>query len=175
MLFSNFIRTDDQIIRANESEFDFLERCAWPSAASIRLLLEQCLKNYPLIEQAEIIARIRSGDKRHFTSAIFELFLHEYMIRQGFILTPHPELPNGSLKRPDFLVSDSDGQLFYLEAVCTSENDGKDSSAEARKNWALDYINLRPHHSFMIAIESTGDPTTQPSGKQLYKFINQWL
>ncbi len=33
MLFQNFIRTNHDIIQANESEFDFLDRCAWPKVS----------------------------------------------------------------------------------------------------------------------------------------------
>ena len=43
MLFSTFIYTDDQIIRANESEFDFLERFVWPSDGMV------CLNNRRII------------------------------------------------------------------------------------------------------------------------------
>lgn len=119
MLFQNFIRTNHDIIQANESEFDFLDRCAWPKAQHMRSLLEQCLNNYPVIEQPEIIARLKSGDPRQFTSTTFELLLHQYLINQNFTLSPHPELANDSAKRPDFLVTCPDGNQFYLEAICT--------------------------------------------------------
>lgn len=109
MLFNTYARTDHQIKRATESEFAFLDRCAWAKVEKVRSLLEQCLNNHPKTEQPELIARLQSGDSRHFTSATFELFLHEYLIRQGIVLPPHPELPNGSPKRPDFLVTCPDG------------------------------------------------------------------
>ncbi|UUG47787.1 hypothetical protein NP567_01725 (plasmid) [Acinetobacter baumannii] len=175
MLFQNFIRTNHDIIQANESDFDFLDRCAWPKAKQIRLLLEQCLNNYPVTEKLEIIARLKSGDHRQFTSTTFELLLHEYLVYQDFILSPHPELANGSSKRPDFLVTCPDGQQFYLEAICTSENNGKNDSAEALKDSTLDYLNSRPHKNFVLSINSSGDPITQPSGKKLYSIIKTWL
>lgn len=175
MLFQNFIRTNHDIIQLNESEFDFLDRCAWPKAHHMRSLLEQCLNNYPVIEQPEIIARLKSGDPRQFTSTTFELLLHQYLINQNFILSPHPELANGSAKRPDFLVTCPDGNKFYLEAICTSENDGKNDSIEALKESTLDYLNSRPHPNFFLSISSSGDPITQPSGKKLYSKIKPWL
>lgn len=175
MLFSTYTRTDHRIIQANESDFAFFDRCAWSQVEQIRSLLEQCLSNYPRTEQPEVIARLRSGDERHFISASFELLLHEYLIRQGFSLMPHPELPNGSAKHPDFLVTCPDGHKFYLEAVCATEDDGRHTSTEALKNSTLDYINSKPHHNFVLSIDSYGDPLTQPSGKKLYADIKPWL
>lgn len=175
MLFQNFIRTNHDIIQANESEFDFLDRCAWPKAQHMRSLLEQCLNNYPVIEQPEIIARLKSGDPRQFTSTTFELLLHQYLIDQNFTLSPHPELANDSAKRPDFLVTCPDGNQFYLEAICTSESDGKNDSTEALKESTLNYLNSKPHPNFFLSISCSGDPLTQPSGKKLYSKIKPWL
>lgn len=175
MLFTNKIRTDDAPIRATETDFAFLDRCSWSEANRVRSLLENCLTNYPVEEQAELIARLQCGDAKHFASGSFELLLHEYLLRLGFSLTPHPELTNGSTKRPDFLVTCPNGEQLYLEAVCTSENSGKDSSAEARKAVALEVLNTAHHPSFIVAISSRGDPITQPSGKQLTKAVVDWL
>lgn len=175
MLFRTYNRIDNQIIRSNESDFAFLDRCAWPKAERIRSLLEQCFYNYPNTEKDEVVARLKSSDSRHFTSVTFELLVHEYLIRQGFSLTPHPSLSNGSLKHPDILVSTPDGQQFYLEAICISENDGKNDSTEALKDSTLDYLNSRPHPNFFLSLSCSGEPTTQPSGKKLYSIIKTWL
>ena len=76
------VESELERLKTNESEFDFLDRCAWPKAQHMRSLLEQCLNNYPVIEQPEIIARLKSGDPRQFTSTTFELLLHQYLINQ---------------------------------------------------------------------------------------------
>lgn len=175
MLFTDKSRSDSTPKRATETEFGFLDRCCWPEMSEVRSLLEICLTNYPRQEQTELIARIRSGDDRHFTSGIFELLLHEYLLRLGFSLTPHPELKNGSPKRPDFLVTCPSGDQVYLEAVCTSENNGDDSSAEARKDVALEALDCSHHSDFFVAVSSTGDPVTQPSGRRLTEAVIDWL
>ena len=175
MLFSDAARTDHNPKRATETEFAFLDRCAWPAAERVRSLLEVCLQNYPTAEQAELVARLRSGDPRHFASGTFELFIHEYLRRLGFALTPHPELPNGSSTRPDFRVTCPDGSQLYLEAVCASDDDGRDVSSEARKAVALQVLDSAYHHSFMVAVDSTGDPATQPSGRRLATEVVRWL
>jgi hypothetical protein len=175
MLFNQFTRFDHAQKCAAESDFAFIDRCAEPLVDKIRTLLELCWTNYPEVGRAELASRLRSGDWRHFTSGTFELFLHEYLLRLGCSVTLHPELPNGSAKRPDFLVKVSDTEQFYLEAVCTSEDDGSDTGAEARKNSALDILESAHHANFCVSIDSTGDPTTQPSGKRLTRDVVRWL
>lgn len=175
MLFSETIRSDDLPKRATETDFAFLNRCAWPAADKVRTLLEGCLANYAEVEKAELISRIRSGDSRHFASGTFELLLHEYLLRLGFSLTPHPELPNGSAKRPDFLVTTPAGEQLYVEAICTSDDDGRNTAAEARKAIALQALDDAYHANFIVAIDSTGEPITQPSGKRLAAEVVRWL
>jgi hypothetical protein len=175
MLFSDFIRVDNTPKRATETEFAFLDRCAWQAADNVRSIVEACLQSYPLAEQAELVARLRSGDSRHFASGTFELFVHEYLRRLGFTLVPHPELPNGSATRPDFCVTCPDGSQLYLEAVCASDNDGRDLSAEARKAVALQSLDSAYHPNFMVAVDSAGDPATQPSGRRLAAEVVRWL
>lgn len=175
MLFRNFIRTDSTPKRATETDFAFLDRSASEAVDNVRSIVATCLERYPLGEQAELVARLTSGDSRLFASGTFELFLHEYLRRQGFTLLPHPELPNGSQRRPDFLVTCPDGTRLYLEAVCASDNDGQDPAAEARKNVALQVLDNAVHPNFMVAVESDGDPTTQPSGRRLADEVVRWL
>ncbi len=175
MLFSEAARSDHTAKRATETDFAFLDRCAWPAVDKVRTLLEGCLANYPETERAELIARLRSGDSRHFASGTFEPFLHEYLLRLGFALTPHPALPNGSAKRPDFRVTGPDGEQLYLEAICASDDDGRDIAAEARKSVTLQALDDAYHANFMVAVDSIGEPVTQPSGRRLATEVVGWL
>lgn len=175
MLFSEALRSDQTPKQATETEFAFLDRSAWTAAEKVRSVMEACMMNYPLAERAELISRLRSGVEHQFASGTFELFLHEYLRQLGFSLTPHPELSNGSTKRPDFRVCCPDGQQLYVEAVCASDNDGRDISAEARKAVALQALDSAYHPNFMVAVDSVGEPATQPSGKRLAADIVRWL
>lgn len=175
MLFADIQRTDSSPKRATESDFAFLERSAWSPIGVVRGMMEACLANYPAGEVKELIDRIQCGDARHFASASFELFIHEYLLRLGMRLTPHPELPNGSTKRPDFLVQCPDGQKLYLEAVCASDDSARDSAAEARKAVALQVLDGEHDPNFMVSIDSDGDPPTQPSGRRLATEVLTWL
>lgn len=84
-------------------------------------------------------------------------------------------MPNGRATRPDFRVTCPDGQSLYLEAVCASDNDGRNLAAEARKSAALQILDSATHPNFMVAIDSEGDPTTQPSGNRLTAAVVRWL
>lgn len=174
-VFDNLKRTDDTPKRNIESDFVFYNRSARAEIKQVREVIEECAKNYPREELEELISRLRSGDDVHFRSASFELFLHEALIKQGFTLTPHPELPNGSPYKPDFLVADTNGHCFYLEAVLATENNELDKGGEARKGAVLDTLAKFPHHNFMIALEDEGSPKSPPSGKKLKNRIHAWL
>lgn len=176
MMFSDIQRTDETPKTPYESDYDFLDRSAYPPMGRVRALLEACLLGYPDSEKSELVARLMSPDSMAFRSASFELFLHEHLSRLGFVLEPHPNLPNNSRKRPDFLVmSPEDGSQFYLEAVCASDDDGRNEGAEARKALALHTLSCAEHPNFILEIHSSGDPATQPSGNKLTKEILHWL
>tara|TARA_B100002003_G_scaffold249052_1_gene284350 strand:+ start:836 stop:2077 length:1242 start_codon:yes stop_codon:yes gene_type:complete len=175
IVFDGVKRTDNSPKRNTEGDFFFYNRSARTEIDRIRNFIEACVKNYPHTEQKEIISRLRSGDDVHFRSACFEVFLYEALSRQGFTLTPHPELPNGSPYRPDFIVSDTEGRCFYLEAVLATENNELDRGGEARKGAVLDTLSKFPHDNFMIALDDEGSPKSPPAGKKLKNKIHAWL
>lgn len=175
MLFPAKERSDDATKRATESSFSFLDRCSWSAAQRVRDYLNDCLTRYPNSERAELVARVRSGDDVAFRSALFELLLHEYLLRKGFVLEPHPTLPNGSTKRPDFLVTGSDGSRFYLEAVCATDRDGGDEVGEALIATTLQHLTDATHPNFLVEVSFSGYPKTQPSGRRLAAAVVKWL
>lgn len=175
LAFDDRPRTDSSPKKNSETDFGFYNRSASPEIDRVRLLIEECLSNYPKSELEELVSRLRSGNDASFRSAIFELFLHEALMRQGYSLKPHPELPDGNPSRPDFLVTDPEGNEFYLEAVLASENRDLDVGGEARKGVVLDTLSASPHTNFMIAISDEGSPQNPPSGMKLKSRIHQWL
>lgn len=175
MPFNERERNDHAPKRATESDFEFLDRCAWPATQNVRKLIGECFDNYPDAEQAELAARLRSGDDKAFRSGLFELFLHEYLRRKGFALTPHPQLPGGVAARPDFLVACPDGSRLYLEAVSASDRDGRNQPGELRIAATLQHLNDATHANFFVEVESAGHPTTQPSGRRLTASVLAWL
>ena len=175
MLFTDRQRDDASPRRDRESSFAFLDRSSRPEVARVRDLLTAAVANYPQTEQPDLQRRIVCNDDVKFRSATFELLLHEGLRRLGFALTPHPALPNGSAKKPDFLVSTPDGATFYLEAVLAKSRDGADTSAEAIKATTLGALRDAPHHSFLVDVYSNGDPVTQPRSRNLVRQVHEWL
>jgi hypothetical protein len=175
MPFAEKERTDDAPKRASESDFGFLDRCSWRAAQRVRDFIIECIANYPEPERVELIARIRSGDDRAFRSGIFELFLHEYLRRKGFALTPHPQLPGSAATRPDFLVTCPDGIQFYLEAVSASDRDDRNQAGEMRIATTLQHLTDATHANFFVEVASAGYPETQPSGRRLAADVVAWL
>lgn len=174
-MFDDFDRTDDSILRATETSFEFLNRSSRPEISRVRELIQYYVSQYPELEVNDLIARIRSGNKADHCSAMFELLLFSALTKLGFSLQPHPQLNNGSTARPDFLVTSPDGSQFYLEAVLASEINEVNNAGKAIKDVVMDTLRKAPHNNFMIDVMSEGYPTTQPSGKKLLSKINVWL
>lgn len=174
-IFGDQPRKDGSPKKNNETYHQFYSRSAWPEMGRVRRLISACASNYPQDDLQEIINRLTSGNDVEFRSATFELFLHEALLRRGCQLTPHPELNNGSAKRPDFLVRDSGGMEFYLEAVLATQNNNVDEGATARKGVVMDKLAASPHENFMIIIEDDGVPASAPSGKALTAKIHKFL
>lgn len=175
MLFTHRQRTDASAKTNRESEFAFMDRSARPEIERVRQFLEELVQGYPSEEQAELAARIRSGDDTHFKSSAFELLLYAFLVRLGYSLRPHPELQNGCDARPDFHVTAPTGEEFYLEAVLASPNNGTNPAAEARIGTTLDALAKASHLNFMVAVEMEGVPLTQPSGARLRDASLTWL
>ena len=174
-VFDDVQRTDDSPMKNVETDYDFYNRSSRPEMELVRNIIEEAMKHYPALEVDELISRLKSKDDIHFRSATFELFLHEALRRKDFKLVPHPKLPNGSVSKPDFLVTDPNGESFYLEAVLATENNELDEGGEARKGVVLDTLSKSPHQNFMIAIDDDGSPNSPPSGRELKNRIHKWL
>lgn len=97
-----------------------MNRSARRGDAASRVLIEEWLNYVPMSERSELCARFRSDDNTKFAAAFQELFVHEYLRRQGCAVSFHPVIP-GSLKKPDFLVQPPSADTFILEA-CTSSD-----------------------------------------------------
>lgn len=175
MPFREGERTDAAYKRAGESSYQFLDRSSRPEIERVRSYLTDAIRRYPASDRAELISRLRSGNEQHFRSSTFELFLHEGLVRLGYQVSCHPDPGTGSTKRPDFLVSHSAGEEFFLEAVLASEEDGSYPAAEAMKEATLGRLDAAPHQGFMLDISSEGDPCTQPSSKDLIRCVHRWL
>ncbi|MNE22592.1 hypothetical protein D3C80_1158080 [compost metagenome] len=175
MLFEEKERVDQDSKRYIENDFTYLDRSARKESDNVRQFLNKWVNCFPKQEAIEIISRIKSGDKIAFDSAVFEVFLYSIIKSLGYHIDIHPELDNGSKKRPDFLVRTPNGDEFYLEAVLASEDSKEKKAKEQIKNVVLEAINSINSPDFFIGINAEGDPNTPPSSKKLCSFITLWL
>ncbi|MBD3668722.1 MAG: hypothetical protein HUJ16_12205 [Kangiella sp.] len=175
MLFEEKSRTYSGPKTYGEGDFDFLDRSGRKEAGNVRGVLNYWLGQFPEEEQRELISRIQSRDPKAYESATFEIVLYAILTNLGASIEIHPYLDNGSDKHPDFLVSFSEEEEFYVEAVLASEHSDAELAAERRKNVVLDSIERLESPNFFLGINAEGNPETPPSGKALRRELSKWL
>ncbi len=175
MLFQEKERTYNNPKTYVEGDFEYLDRSARTESCKVRGFLNHWISQLPEDEAKEIVARIKSGDKKNFESAIFELILFAIMSKLGCSLSIHPDLANGSTKHPDFLVTSPEGDEFYLEAVLASEFSADEVAAEKRKNVVLESIERLESPNLLLGINAKGNPDSPPRGKILRGELSRWL
>ena len=119
-LFDQFVRTDHRPAPNSESDYEFWTRSAWPACENIRGVLERWFASYPASHQVDLHARFRERDQNH-AAALFELCLHQVLVRLGLSPEVHPE-PGSGKGRPDFAVAGAEGSRCYLEANVVSKS-----------------------------------------------------
>lgn len=116
-VFTEGPRCDARPPYPKESAQAYLDRSADPAADRLRSLIEDWLGGYPVSQEPELAARLRSRRDDQHRSAFFELLLHRLLGSLGHrILAIEPKLPHTS-KSPDFLVESAEGARFYLEGI----------------------------------------------------------
>lgn len=136
--------------------------------AALRQRLENWFTNYPMEHKKDL----KHQFKESFSSAYFELFLHELFLKQGFNLTPHPKI-EGTEKRPDFLV-EGNGIEFYLEAKEATDISQKEKAIEKRTKTiyqAIDAISLPDHFIGISTIKFKTEG--QPPTKKICEYIEK--
>ncbi len=172
MIFDVFTRTDASPKLSIETDFQFLNRSAREEMTRARHFLEDLTSSYP--DPDDLINRFRSNSNSNFRSAEFELLLYSALQRQGFVLAPHPVLPNGSSSRPDFLVTAPTGESFYLEAVLSSQS-SEDRTDQPLIATTLDVFTTASHTNFGVIVKTSGYPSTQPSRRRILRKTLAWL
>ena len=165
-LFDQFVRTDHRPAPNSEPDYEFWTRSAWPACENIRGVLERWFASYPASHQVDLHARFRERDQNH-AAALFELYLHQVLMRLGLSPEVHPE-PGSGKGRPDFAVTGAEGSRCYLEANVVSKR--RWFSDNPLENELLDTINAvaetqptRIGVTVSIRDVSTGSDSTEGS------------
>ena len=133
------------------SGFVLLNRDVSPEAQHLRNRLESWFEKFPASSKKDVRARFRSIDVHE--GALFELFLHELMIRLGCTVEVHPQIM-GSDKNPDFLVCHGD-KGFYLEATGVGQRVGPFTHNNNEQD-VIDKLRTLCSPQFNLGIETTG-------------------
>lgn len=158
----------------DESQYEYLERSARAGAQRIRAVIEVWFSRYPDSEKNELKKCLRTSNDISFLSALFELYLHELLFLLGYSIEVHPQL-EGTGTRPDFLITDSEGNSSYVEAVLVTGSNSDEQGAEKRINNILDTINKINSPEFLMKVTYFGNPAKLPSGRKLKNELEVWL
>jgi hypothetical protein len=159
--------------RYGEALYAYYRDSERPGIAAIRNLLEEWFVEIPPNEQRDLQQRFRSPVERHHRSVIFELFLHHFLLRCGFEIEFHPDVP-GVTTHPDFLVKRGGQPLFYLEAIAVS-NSTREEAETNRMNQVYDALNNLESPDFYLEMHLEGAPDTPPAAARLRGELARWL
>jgi hypothetical protein len=159
--------------RYGESIYAYYRDSERPGVIAIRDLLETWFREVPMNEQLDLQQRFRSRMERQHRSALFELFLHHFLLRCGFQVEFHPDVP-GTPRHPDFLVSREGQELFYLEAIAVSNSEREEAETNLM-NQVYDLLNALASPDFYLGMRLEGAPETQPLGARLRGELGHWL
>jgi hypothetical protein len=163
----------DRTKRHNEPTYFYWRDSERASMVAIRELLESWFAEIPQTEQLDLQNRFRSRIDRQHRSAIFELFLHHFLLRCGFQVEFHPDM-EGVTTHPDFLVMRDGRPIFYLEAIAVS-NSAQEESESKRIAQVYDTLNTLNSPDFYLGVRVNGAPDTPPSGAKLRQDLERWL
>lgn len=171
-VFSTNLRTDPSEAGHGDSQFQFLDRVSGPYWDQVRELIEDWFSRLCPDAQADVRGRLRSKDDRQFSGAFFELYLHECLLRMGYVVTCHPEL-EGTNRRPDFLA-EKDGKSIYLEAGSASTSD-VDVAAAARLNTLYESLDKVDSPNFFLWIDVMEQGSVPLGARPLRSGLERWL
>lgn len=173
-LFDKIERTRHDTPRAGETSFTYLNTSARPEGAAVREFLLGCLRRYPAERRDGLVSKLRSIDTNH-DAAVFELIVHELLIRSGHkILAIEPAI-TGRTTSPDFLVQEPGGTDFIVECVVANGKSDAETRAERRLSAALDAIAATASPSHYLSVGVRGRPTAPITGKTLRRGLAKWI
>ena len=153
--------------------FSYLDRSARPAFERIRQLLDRWYASFPAAEQAQLRNRVRSGDDHHFLAAMFELYIHEILLRTTHRVEIHRK--GTAAKQPDFSATTPDGTPVVLEAIVATETTDAQKGAEKRKSQLYDMIDRLECPDFFLSMEIEGEPNTPIPGDQWLRELRKWV
>lgn len=155
-VFDDFQRTHTEYKSRREPQFSFLNRSALPEFAEVRRRVDSWYGHMPPQNVGDIRVRLRSTIDAHHYAALFELLIHELLLKLGWSVKPHPSIV-GTTHHPDFLASKG-GEAVIVEAT---------EVRPVRSIWSsnpleddlLDAIDELHSPDFFLSIQTEGELT----------------
>lgn len=171
-VFDSIERHDNSPARFGEGSFAFLNRVEGAFWDRTRSTVELWVSHVDETSRADLVARLKSNDDGESMAAYWELYLHESLLRQGFMLTLHVELA-GTRARPDLLAERRDVN-FLLEA--TRAGDPKMEAAAAhRRDTVYEVLSGLDSPDFFLWVNVERQTETSPSAKRMRRSVARWL
>src|SRR6266487_3811642 len=138
-LFDDVVRIRKTKKGFSEPDYSYLNESARPQEERIRLLLERWFADFARMNQTNpstkytnklqnLSTEFRSQDKRKHWGAFFELYCHELLSTQGYVVEVEPTRGMTKGKPIDFLAYRDHMPLFYMEATISIGDKAKDKS-----------------------------------------------
>lgn len=174
-LFDDIPRLDDGPADYSEPHFPYVNRSNREHFIRVRDVLDrwfQELIRHNPDSAKDVRARFRSSDDKHHYSALTELYLHHFLIDQGFVPQAHPEMP-GTSRRPDFLACKDGKQEFIVEAVVVYEELEAARLKKFESN-ILDAIDSVKSPDFLVSASfESSDSQSQPKASVIRQFLQE--
>ena len=113
MLFEGRQRTRKEPLKHGESLWEFYDSCTLAGYDEFRSVINQWLAEMPEKDRQDLVSRMKYGGNRQFGACLCELSVHAFLIRSGFRVAVHPEIP-GTTKQPDFVRSMTQVQWSHM-------------------------------------------------------------
>lgn len=169
-IFDERERNDASPATHGETSFAFLNRVAGSFWQHPRRLLQEWADHLPQDAYADVRARLREDDEQA-QSAFLELYLHEALLRAGYKVTVHPDLPETD-RHVDFLA-EREHERFYVEAVMPRRRpDGGEANRLSR---FLDGINKLDDERFFLDLREVQVGANTIGAGDARRALKRWL
>ena len=136
--FAEHMRNRLEPLKRGEQLFQFYDQCARIGYDEFRSLLNTWLAEMKNAEhRMELISRAQNGGNAAFKGVLCELLVHALLIRLGYKVLIHPDMP-GSKRHPDFALVDEESRvLCYVEVTTINRADDERRAIEIAKRLVL--------------------------------------
>jgi hypothetical protein len=167
-VFSFEERTDWTILRYRESQFEFLDRCAWPVVGLVRDWIREWI--VPFEGDKEFISKFSSKSDKQHAAAVFEMLVFAIFRNCGQNIQ---RVERTGEKTTDFLILGTGASKTYLE--CSLAANAMEPEEERRKMESIiQYVEEIPDYPFYVGFEFNKLSNHSISKKQLLTFLEKF-